>query len=61
MLYDKSGVFLDDSSKLFLENRLQHSVYRLQFDNFRDYYELGEIPLRRPRNHLLTDDLNVFL
>src|SRR6185295_11435503 len=38
MLYDKSGVRLDDSSKLFLENRLQHSVHRLQFDNFKDYY-----------------------
>jgi chemotaxis protein methyltransferase CheR len=38
MLYDKSGVHLYDSSKLFLENRLQNSVYRLQFDNFKDYY-----------------------
>jgi chemotaxis protein methyltransferase CheR len=38
MLYDKSGVYLDDGSKLFLENRLQNSVCRLQLDNFKDYY-----------------------
>ena len=38
MLYEKSGVYLDDNSKLFLENRLQHSVRRQQFDNFKDYY-----------------------
>jgi chemotaxis protein methyltransferase CheR len=37
-LYEQSGVFLDDNSKFFMENRLQHSVRRRQFDNFRDYY-----------------------
>jgi len=38
MLYEQSGVFLEDNSKLFVENRLQQSMHRRQFDNFRDYY-----------------------
>ena len=39
MLYEQSGVYLNDNSKFFLESRLQHSVRRRQFDNFkRDYY-----------------------
>ncbi len=38
MLYEQSGVYLNDNSKFFLESRLQHSVRRRQFDNFKDYY-----------------------
>ncbi|HXC62166.1 MAG TPA: CheR family methyltransferase [Nitrospiria bacterium] len=38
MLYEQSGVYLNDNSKFFLESRLQHSVRRQQFDNFKDYY-----------------------
>lgn len=38
MLYEQSGVYLDDNSKFFMENRLQHSVHRRQLDNFKDYY-----------------------
>ena len=26
-----------------------------------DVHELGELPLRRPGNHLLTDELNILL
>jgi len=38
MIYDNSGVVLDEGSKYFVENRLQQSINRRQFDNFRDYY-----------------------
>jgi chemotaxis protein methyltransferase CheR len=38
IIYENSGVVLDEGSKYFVENRLQKSVRRRQFDNFRDYY-----------------------
>ena len=38
ILYEHSGVHLDNSSKFFLENRLQLSVRRRQLDSFKDYY-----------------------
>ena len=38
IVYSQSGVVLDDHSKTFVENRLQNSVQRRKFDNFRDYY-----------------------
>jgi chemotaxis protein methyltransferase CheR len=38
LMYEQSGVVLDERSKYFVENRLMHSVQRLQFDSFRDYY-----------------------
>jgi chemotaxis protein methyltransferase CheR len=37
-MYAQSGVVLDERAKYFVENRLLHSVLRLQFDSFRDYY-----------------------
>jgi chemotaxis protein methyltransferase CheR len=38
LMYEQSGVVLDERSKYFMENRLVHSVQRLRFDSFRDYY-----------------------
>ncbi len=38
LMYSQSGVVLDERAKYFVENRLLHSVRRLQFDSFRDYY-----------------------
>ncbi|MBI3994648.1 MAG: protein-glutamate O-methyltransferase CheR [Nitrospirae bacterium] len=38
LMYEQSGVVLDERAKYFVENRLLHSVQRLQFDGFRDYY-----------------------
>ena len=38
IIYKHCGVVLDESSKTFVENRLQRSVLRRKFDNFRDYY-----------------------
>jgi chemotaxis protein methyltransferase CheR len=38
IVYENSGVVLDEGAKFFVENRLQKSVQRRQFDNFRDYY-----------------------
>jgi chemotaxis protein methyltransferase CheR len=38
IIYKHSGVVLDDNSKIFIENRLQNSVRRKNFDNFRNYY-----------------------
>ena len=38
MMYEKSGVVLHEGSKYFAENRLQQSIRRRKFDNFRDYY-----------------------
>ena len=38
IVYNHSGVVLDEGSKYFVENRLQQSIRRRQFDNFRDYY-----------------------
>lgn len=38
LMYAQSGVVLDERAKYFVENRLLHSVQRLQFDSFRDYY-----------------------
>ncbi|MBI3811489.1 MAG: protein-glutamate O-methyltransferase CheR [Nitrospirae bacterium] len=38
LMYAQSGVVLDERAKYFVENRLLHSVLRLQLDNFRDYY-----------------------
>lgn len=38
LMYERSGVVLDERSKYFVENRLAHSVRRLQFETFRDYY-----------------------
>ena len=38
IIYENSGVVLDEGAKFFVENRLQKSVHRRQFDNFRDYY-----------------------
>ena len=38
LMYEQTGVVLDEGAKYFVENRLIHSVRRLQFDNFRDYY-----------------------
>jgi len=38
LMYEQSGVLLDEKSKYFLENRLIHSVRRLQLKKFIDYY-----------------------
>ncbi len=38
LMYEHSGVLLDEGAKYFVQNRLSHSARRLQFDNFRDYY-----------------------
>jgi chemotaxis protein methyltransferase CheR len=38
MIYDMSGIYFSDDSKFIMESRLQLSVKRKQFDNFRDYY-----------------------
>jgi len=38
LMYEQSGVVLDERAKYFVENRLLHSVERLQFESFRDYY-----------------------
>ncbi len=38
LMYAQSGVVLDEHAKYFVENRLLHSVRRLQLDSFRDYY-----------------------
>jgi chemotaxis protein methyltransferase CheR len=38
MFYHHCGVYFDDQSKYFVEGRLQNSLQRLQFDNFKDYY-----------------------
>jgi chemotaxis protein methyltransferase CheR len=38
LMYDQSGVVLNEGSKYFVENRLQQSVKRRQFKNFMDYY-----------------------
>ncbi|MFQ5455089.1 MAG: CheR family methyltransferase [Nitrospirota bacterium] len=38
MVYNYCGVSFDNTSKFLMESRLQHSVSRLGFDNFRDYY-----------------------
>lgn len=38
LMYQQSGVLLDEKSKHFLENRLIQSVIRLQMENFMDYY-----------------------
>lgn len=38
MIYGMSGVYFSEESKYIMESRLQQSVRRRQFDNFRDYY-----------------------
>jgi len=38
MIYEISGVYFSEDSKFIMESRLQQSVKRKQFDNFRDYY-----------------------
>ena len=38
IIYKHCGVVLDESSKIFVENRLQNSVRRSKLDNFRNYY-----------------------
>lgn len=38
MIYEISGIYFSDDSKFIMESRLQQSVKRKQFDNFRDYY-----------------------
>ncbi len=38
MVYDMAGIYFSDDSKFIVESRLQLSVKRKQFDNFRDYY-----------------------
>ncbi|MBI3610092.1 MAG: protein-glutamate O-methyltransferase CheR [Nitrospirae bacterium] len=38
LMYEQSGIVLDERAKYFVENRLLHSVQRLQFDSYRDYY-----------------------
>lgn len=38
LMYEQSGVVLDEQSKYFVENRLLPSVQRLRLENFRDYY-----------------------
>ena len=38
LMYEQSGVVLDERAKYFVENRLMHSVQQLHFDSFRDYY-----------------------
>jgi chemotaxis protein methyltransferase CheR len=38
MIYKECGVVLNEEAKFFIENRLQQSVRRRNFNNFRDYY-----------------------
>ncbi|HEY4485452.1 MAG TPA: CheR family methyltransferase [Nitrospiria bacterium] len=38
LMYEQSGVVLDERAKYFIENRLVHSIRRLQLESFRDYY-----------------------
>jgi len=38
LMYEQSGVVLDERAKYFVENRLMHSVQQLHLDSFRDYY-----------------------
>ncbi len=38
MVYEISGIYFSEDSKFIMEGRLQQSVKRKQFDNFRDYY-----------------------
>lgn len=38
LMYEESGVLLDENSKFFVENRLGNSVRRLQLESFQDYY-----------------------
>lgn len=38
LLYDQSGVLLDEKAKFFVENRLSNSIRRLQLETFHDYY-----------------------
>jgi len=38
LMYEQSGVVLEERAKYFVENRLLHSVERLQLESFRDYY-----------------------
>ncbi|MFY9270241.1 MAG: CheR family methyltransferase [Candidatus Manganitrophaceae bacterium] len=38
MIYDLSGIFFSDDSKIILESRLQSALRRRGFDDFRDYY-----------------------
>jgi chemotaxis protein methyltransferase CheR len=38
IIYKHCGVVLDEGSKIFIENRLQNSIRRRKFDNFRNYY-----------------------
>ena len=38
MIYEMSGIYFSDELKFIMESRLQLSVRRKQFDNFKDYY-----------------------
>ncbi|WDT75258.1 MAG: protein-glutamate O-methyltransferase CheR [Candidatus Manganitrophus sp.] len=47
MIYEISGIYFSDDSKFIMESRLQQSVKRKQFDNFRDYYYFLKYDLKR--------------
>ncbi len=47
ILHEQSGIFFDENSRYYFESRLQHSVRRLNFDNFRDYYLFLKYDSRR--------------
>jgi chemotaxis protein methyltransferase CheR len=38
MIYEISGIYFSEDSKFIMESRLQQSVKRKQFNDFRDYY-----------------------
>ncbi len=38
MVYEIAGIYFAEDSKFIMESRLQQSIKRKQFDNFRDYY-----------------------
>ena len=38
IVYENSGVVIDEDGKYFVQNRLQHSIRRRKIGNFRDYY-----------------------
>ncbi|MFZ5862598.1 MAG: CheR family methyltransferase [Nitrospirota bacterium] len=57
MLYDHCGVWLDDQSKFFMENRLQETLRRLRLSGFRDLYLFLKYDARRTEEFAVIVDL----
>ncbi len=59
IIYQASGIYLNDQKKYLIETRLGGRLQELQLKNFREYLELLKRPDQNEELHILLDNITV--